>query len=1042
MRKFLKILLIVFLSLIFVAVLVPVLFKGKIIGLVKQQINNQIHGQLEFDRSGLSLLRSFPNLTLSFYDLKLSGADSFARVDLFKCKSCRVTVDLMRLIKYRQKGIQLNKINLDQPFLNLLTLPSGLSNLEDIYKPKDTHSVQEAETSDLRFLLTGIRITDGAMNYLDQAGELGFSFNHLDHRSSGEYSGSLLTLQHKNTFDSLTYKTGSLELLSNLKGSWNGLLSANLDSSIYHLADDQLQLNEFKVQLNLMVQLLEARTRIDLQFETPQNDLKQLVSLIPGAYQSQFDKITTSGEFSLKGKVNGEYAESGRRPLFTVQAKVNQGEIKYAHLPYPVQNIQFDLEAKSLDTLMNDLDIHLSQLSLNILQDKIEGNLFVNRRGELNKIKGHNLAHLNLENITKAFPLDGTQLQGKLNLDVTYEFDDRDVINKQYDRLKLAGEAMGAGLEITYSPYPTFKAESIHAQMDPKQIQLDLINCTYGKSDLAGALTLNHPLAWFTKYPSLMSIQAKTTSRLLNLDELSNTGTTSCDTCIQIATKPPFIPSISFQSAATRVIYSDYDLKDLTINGSYSRDTLKIQSFQGNINHSDLSIHGRLDHPYNWSANEGTLTGWLNIKSKHFLVDPWMAQETSSTGGVPDTSYQKKLPPRTELIIYPDIDQLTYDQYHLKNIKGTLGINQQSLEIHEGSANLFNGKINLDGLYNEAGALPLFNFKLDLSRLGFDEMFKTSPTFAKLAPIAEFIEGVFSSSLVMSGRLNKDQMPVWQDLSAAGLIETVTGLLSKFKPLERASKYIQLPILDLIKWEKSRNWFEIVNGSVVVKPFTIQYQNIPITVSGTHRLDQNMDYDILWQIPRALFDQYKIGLKTNEALNWLRNEVKNKGLDVGTLDTVFINMNLTGSIKNPVVQFKWLLDPALSLQETLQKQVIASLEQKADSLKKEATEKIEDIKDSVVADINQKIDEQKQKLDSLKQSTLDTLSAVASTRAQQILDSITRNKVGSILDSAARSKLDTILGKKSKEEIDKINDKLKNWNPFKKKPAEPEPIKQ
>ena len=1025
-----------FLGLLLIAAMIPVFFKGKLVRLVKDQINNQIHGQLEFGSSGLSLFRSFPNLTLSLYDLRLSGADSFAQVDLFKCQTCRVTIDLMRLLKYQSKGIQLNKIFLEQPYLHLWTLPSGLSNLENIYKVKDLNKPPDTTASDIRFLLSSVNIRDGSMDYLDQASQMQFSFNHLEHQSEGEYEGSKLTLDHRNTFDSLSYSTNNMELLSNIKGQWEGSLLANLDSSTYRLSDDQVQINEFKMKLQLFIQLLEDRTKINLDFETPQNDLKQLISLVPGAYQSHFEKLTTSGQFNLKGTVNGNYSDSGSRPLFLIQAKVNQGELKYAHLPYPVENIQFDLTAQSLDTLMNDMDISIPQFSLNIQADRLEGNLLVNQRGELKKISGHNIANLTLENISKAFPIESATLAGQLNFDINYEFDDRDILNKQFDRLKLSGQAAGKRLAITYKPYPMFKMESLEAKMSPQMIQLGLQNGQYGQSDLAGSVDILHPLAWFSRYPSLVSVNAKTSSRLLNLDEISDSGSAPCDTCLQVPSDPLFIPAITFQSVANKVIYSDYDLQNLNINGTYARDTLKLKSLNGRFNQSELAINGRLDRPYNWSSNLGQLTGWLTIHSKRFLVDPWMEEGETVASAIRDSSYQKKLPPRTELTIYPEIDELIYDQYNLKNIKGTIGLNQQTLEIHEGSASLFNGKIMLDGLYNETGILPLFNFKLDLNRLGFDQMFKTSPTFAKLVPIAEFLDGVFSSSLVMSGSLDKEQMPIWKDLSAAGLIETVTGILKKFEPLERAAKYIQLPFLDLIKWEKSRNWFEIVNGSVLVKPFTIEYQNVPITISGSHKLDKNMDYDILWQIPRAEFDKYKVGLATNAGLNWLRNEIKNKGLDVGTLDTVFVNMNLTGSIRNPIVQFKWIMDPGQSLQESLKKQILSSLEQKADSMKQEAIDKIEEKKDSLLSDINEKIDEQKEKLDSLAQSTLDTLSAAATERAQKMLDSITRTKMGTILDTALQSKLDTILGKKSKEEIDKINEKLKNWNPFKKKPTE------
>jgi hypothetical protein len=62
------------------------------------------------------------------------------------------------------------------------------------------------------------------------------------------------------------------------------------------------------------------------------------------------------------------------------------------------------------------------------------------------------------------------------------------------------------------------------------------------------------------------------------------------------------------------------------------------------------------------------------------------------------------------------------------------------------------------------------------------------------------------------------------------------------------------------------------------------------------------------------------------------------------------------------------------------------------------------------------------------------LKKLAEKKSKDVLDSIIKKQSVKILDTTLQSRLDTLAGNKTKEEIKKINDKLKDWNPFKKKP--------
>ncbi len=1035
MRKGFKIFLYIIGALIMVLLLVPVLFKDKVSGLVRTEINQRIHGRFDFSKAGLSLIRSFPDLSLSVHDLAVSGADTFAQTRFFEAKAVHVSIDFFKLLRHGLNGIQLKKIHLEDPVLNLVSTPSGTFNYNDLFQSTSDDSTRSE--SELEIQLKSIKIDQGAFNYSDSSSQLFVSFNHLNHQSSGNYSGaggSMLSLDHKNDFDSLTLRFGEIEYLSHLKGLWNGKLSANLDSSTYTLSEDRFKLNELQFDLKMFLHVLEDKTRMDIQIKTPQNDIRQLVSVIPGAYQKHFDKITTSGEFSLEGSLKGNYSSSGSRPEMDIMAAINQGMVKYGHLPYPVENINLDLRAQSMDTLFNSILIQLPKFSFSIRGNPLEGHLTVDHQKSGNQVQGLCRGNMELGDFQQALPLDSMTLAGNLNLDIQFDFNDQALRNKDFEKLKLTGSADAQKLDIRYYSYPRFKTNKLIATLHQKNVQVRFMEVGFGQSDLDGNATIVHPLAWFSKHRSLTEVQIQSSSNLLNFNELITTESSiTCDTCFSTRSyKPLQIPSLNLNSKAFKVIYRDYDIRDIDFHGVYRKDTLFIQSLTGNINQSRLTVSGRLDKPYAWSSDQAVLTGHLGLKSDLFLVDPWMAA-SDSDGGMQDSSYSKKLIPRTALSITPEIKQLKYGKYLVRDIRGRLDLIQQTLEIHEGSGLLFNGKVNLDGTFSETGNLPLFNFKLDLSKLGFSDMFRVSTTFAKLAPIAEFLEGVFSASLALSGRLDQNQLPIWKELNAAGLVETATALLAKYKPLEDLAKAIQIPLLDLIKWEKSRNWFEVINGILYLKPFDIRYQGIPISIKGSHSLDQEINYNLLFRIPRPLFDKYKVGLVTNQKLDWLLSEVKKKGFDVGRLDTININLNLTGPLRNPASRLQWMADP----QRTVEQQVVSAVEEtvqeKVDSLETLAREKVEQVRDSIVESLRQETEKQKARLDSMARSAVDTLTGKVTEKAKEALDSTLKKESEKILDSLLRQQTDSVLGKKAKEEIDKINEKLKNWDPFKKK---------
>ena len=129
----------------------PFLFKGKIVGLIKDQANTQLNAKLNFNEDiSLSLIKNFPHLSLGIQDLSVIGINEFEQDTLFASKDFSVTLDVMSVINGDE--IIIKKIRLDQPRIKALVLKNGKANW-DIAKADTSAAEVPADTASSPFNL-------------------------------------------------------------------------------------------------------------------------------------------------------------------------------------------------------------------------------------------------------------------------------------------------------------------------------------------------------------------------------------------------------------------------------------------------------------------------------------------------------------------------------------------------------------------------------------------------------------------------------------------------------------------------------------------------------------------------------------------------------------------------------------------------------------------------------------------------------------------------------------------------------------------------
>jgi len=348
-------------------------------------------------------------------------------------------------------------------------------------------------------------------------------------------------------------------------------------------------------------------------------------------------------------------------------------------------------------------------------------------------------------------------------------------------------------------------------------------------------------------------------------------------------------------------------------------------------------------------------------------------------------------------------------------------------KIEDCTANAFGGLIGLAGEYNTQDlSKPSYNIDLALQNMGFKEAYKNFVTVQKLSPIANLMDGKFNTNLSMSGLLGQDMTPDLNTLSAAGFLETISAILSNFKPTQDIANKLNMPYLSRLELGNTKNWFEIKNGAVSIKPFNVQVRDVAMQIGGTHSISQEMNYQIVTKTPRSAMQKNAVGSGINSGLSFLSGEASKYGVNIAQGEFINVRFDLTGSIASPKVAIKVLgSDGERSIQEEAGSAAQATIDKAKDTL-------------STIA--NQKLDEAKAKAKAAADKAADSLRNLAN---QKINDAANKAKeevakrageeIGQKAGEAVGKKAEEALGDQGKKTVDDVKNKLDKWDPFKKK---------
>ncbi|KFF19872.1 AsmA-like C-terminal region-containing protein [Flavobacterium hydatis] len=349
--------------------------------------------------------------------------------------------------------------------------------------------------------------------------------------------------------------------------------------------------------------------------------------------------------------------------------------------------------------------------------------------------------------------------------------------------------------------------------------------------------------------------------------------------------------------------YTDENNKSMNISTAlvqFNPSTINLKQFDATTGKSDISINGVLENFYGFMFKKQELRGNFNMSSNQLAVDDFMTTGEPAPAKTETDSKAKgkpaeamKIPAFLNCTLTAKANTVLYDNLKLTNVAGKIIVKDEKATLENFKTSIFGGTIGVNGTVSTKEKVPTFNMDLGFNQVDIAQTFTQLDMMKKIAPIAGIINGKLNSTIKLNGNLNATELtPDLKSISGdlIGQLLSTTVNAKNSTVLNALTSNIKFIDMNKVNLNDIKAALTFDNGKVNVKPFDIKYQDIKITVGGTHGFDQTMNYNLKLDVPAKY-----LGSEANAFI------AKMSPADAAKLENIPINALISGNFSNPKV---------------------------------------------------------------------------------------------------------------------------------------------
>ncbi|MDF1574340.1 MAG: AsmA-like C-terminal region-containing protein [Bacteroidales bacterium] len=391
-----------------------------------------------------------------------------------------------------------------------------------------------------------------------------------------------------------------------------------------------------------------------------------------------------------------------------------------------------------------------------------------------------------------------------------------------------------------------------------------------------------------------------------------------------------------------------------TMNMLFSPRIVELTSLDLKMGASDLHIKGELVNFIPYVFDGQTISGRLAVRSALLDANELMPEleETAEMDQVsgdtlvpvlPDSLAEPirvRIPENMDLAMSVDMRRVEYAKILFENIKGEMhlkegvaGMDPLRMDLLEGSM-LTSGWLDTRGEYAEA------DFTVDMKNVDIPAAYKTFVSVGKLAPIARYFRGKANVDMEFHSLMDVSFAPLYESMNAKGQAKT--------EGLQFYNMAEFLPLTEILKNEKFNEMapdevyvgFTVKEGRVIFNPFTMDFYDSEMTVSGSHGIDLSMDYTLDMKIART-----DLGSGANEMFQGMTLLAAGAGLKIPQSDYIKVLARIEGTFNHPKLSTDLsgnMKSAGETIQEALEEKVTGEIKKVEEEIREEAEKLITD----------------------------------------------------------------------------------------------------
>lgn len=599
MKRFLKITATVVAVVLVVAIVTPLLLRGKIGDIVKREANAMLAARLDFEKLDISLLRNFPNASLNLKGLTLVGTDRFEGDTIVAARRITVVVNLMSLVG--DEGFEVRKIILASPALHAHKLADGAVNW-DVMKPSepaDTTAAEESAPSSFRLSVRDFRLTDAVIRYEDDSTGMELRTAPLSLRLSGDMSAESTQLDLDLLAGGVDFTQGGVPLLHDAELALDAEIDADLAEGRFTFSRNTLRLNAIEMRLDGWVQQVGDALAMDVSAGCSEVRFKDLLSLIPAFYKHEFRSLAASGELSMELWARGQM-HGAQLPAFELKTEVHNGSFQYSSLPKAVTDINIAAKVSNAGGELDKTEVEISEFGLKMAGNSLSATGYATNLMSDPTFRATLSGRVDLGAIREVYPLEkGIDLAGRIAASMKLAGRMSDVESGRYERISASGSLVVEQLGLHVQQLPEVFIRRAAATISPQAMTLGEFGVTVGGSDLSATGQLTGYLGYLMRGEQLAG-RLYVKSDLLDLNEIRAAVPADAEAESAEAEKPaeeaaaapaqaivvPKNLNLSLNAELKKVLFEKMVITDIAgemsvAGGTLSLDQLGLQLFGG-----------------------------------------------------------------------------------------------------------------------------------------------------------------------------------------------------------------------------------------------------------------------------------------------------------------------------------------------------------------------------------------------------------------------------------------------------------------------------